>query len=100
MQYVYAISDGYNIKIGVSKHPEKRIKQLNTGNAESLYLLGYFEGDRKLEKYIHDNFRKVRFNGEWMYPTEELLDYLNNKIDKKYIMITDGKVKSYLCLRK
>ena len=38
--YIYIITNelGY-IKVGVSKHPEKRVKQLQTGNEHTLSLL-------------------------------------------------------------
>ena len=100
MKYVYAISDGFNIKIGISKHPEKRIKQLNTGNPRKLYLIGYFEGDRDLEKYIHNRFKTLRYNSEWMNPSDELLNYLNEKIKNRYIEVENGKIKSYFSMKK
>jgi len=94
--YVYAISDGVNIKVGVARHPEKRVKTLSTGNANKLRLLGYFSGGFKVEKEIHRAHTKVRDNGEWLYATIELVSYLNEMISDKHIVIEDGKVKAYL----
>jgi len=67
--YVYAIQEKYSkrIKIGISRNPEERIKQLNTGNPEPLTLI-----DKKLapnkfkdEQKIHNKFNTSRLNGEW-----------------------------------
>ena len=94
MEYVYAISDGKHIKIGVSKNPKRRVIQLNTGNANNLYLLGYFEGNKSLENYIHNRFDRIRFNGEWMYATDGLLEYLNSRLSDVYIIIIDNRLKA------
>ena len=93
--YVYAISDGVNIKIGVARHPHKRIKQLQTGNAIKITLLGYFSGGFALEKEIHSQHQKVRENGEWLYATAALINYLNALISDKHIMIVEGKVMAF-----
>jgi hypothetical protein len=99
MTYVYAITDGINIKIGISKHPEKRVKQLNTGNSNKLILLCYFKGSIIDEKWIHNHFKGIR--GEWMESTQDLLNYLNNKINNKYIMKdSNGKVRAYMSIAK
>jgi len=94
--YVYAISDGTSIKIGVAKNPLQRIKTLSTGNAKKLILLGFFSGGFKLEKEIHNSYQKVRENGEWIIPTPELITYLNEKISDKFIVLADGRISSYL----
>lgn len=94
MNYVYAISDGTAIKIGVSKNPHKRIKSLSTANRNRLTLLGYFEGGYSLEKTIHTNYSKIR--GEWMHPTPELLEYLNSVISDKHIILENGVIRVYL----
>lgn len=100
MEYVYALSDGKNIKIGISKNPKRRIKQLNTGNSAVLYLLGYFEGDRALEHYIHTHFKRIRLNGEWLEPNDDLLDYLNLKLEDLHICFLDGKLRSFKKIKK
>jgi len=89
-QYVYAISDGKYIKVGISNNPKRRLKQLSTGHPKKLYLFGYFAGGRTLEQQLHIKFQKIRSNGEWMYPSDELIEYLNNKLQDRYI-IRDGE---------
>ena len=93
--FVYAITDGEFIKIGVSVNPNKRLKQLSTGSAKRLVLLGYFNGGYTLETELHESHIKVRNNGEWMKPTNDLLNYLNDMIPNKHIALVCGKVLSY-----
>lgn len=95
--YVYAISDSSFIKIGVGRHPMKRLRQLQTGNVKKLELLGFFEGGFELEKFIHKTYHIKR--GEWMKPTEELIKFLNSRIDDKFIVVDAGKVKAYMQIR-
>jgi len=101
--YVYAICDGLpdnNIKIGYSTNPKMRLKQLNTGNHSRLYILCQFVGDKELEKSIHSKFRKIRYNGEWMYSTAELVNYLNSMSNDSFIELDgDGKLRSYMKMR-
>lgn len=56
------------IKIGVSKNPEKRVKQLNTGNPEIIELIAKYSANEqpyKSEAILHDAFKKTRLHGEW-----------------------------------
>lgn len=69
--YVYLIQKGYGaIKIGVSKDPEKRCKELQIGNGSKLFLIAKFPCKTRndaniLEKELHRKFEKFRMNGEW-----------------------------------
>lgn len=72
--YIYIISnEDSNIKIGVSKHPDKRVKQLQTGNEHKLTLLftEEFDCDRshllKIEDKIHKECKYLceGLQGEW-----------------------------------
>ena len=98
---IYFITDMTNIKIGYTKNDVyKRLKQLQTGCANNLYLLGWIDGDKTKEKELHKKFSnyKIRFNGEWFCPSVEVLDYINkNNLQKNtYVDIIDGKVMSFL----
>ena len=74
--YVYIISDeqGY-IKVGISKNPRKRLKQLQTGNMNILKLIftEEFECNRnhllKIEKLIHREISHIskHMKGEWFF---------------------------------
>tara|TARA_B100000085_G_C18500857_1_gene495419 strand:- start:895 stop:1200 length:306 start_codon:yes stop_codon:yes gene_type:complete len=53
------------IKIGRSKNPRKRLKQLQTGNPNKLKLIAAFEGQGWREKIIHERLSRYRLEGEW-----------------------------------
>ena len=101
---VYFITDGQYIKIGYTKNDaKKRLKQLQTSSPKKLFLLGYINGDKMVEKSLHKQFYKsiVRINGEWFSPTQDLLDYINdnNLDDNIYADIIEGQVVGLFRLR-
>lgn len=87
--YIYIISNdlGY-IKVGVSKNPNRRVKQLQTGNEHKLTLLFMeeFRCERKhllcIEKEIHKNLKQMATKcvGEWFYLDTYKLDSIKNII--------------------
>ena len=86
---IYFISDGgKNIKIGYTKNdPYKRLKQLSTGSSSPLYLLGFIrDGDKRLEKELHNRFKRV--NLEWFDGNDtNLLDYINKYNDMQQVYV-------------
>lgn len=69
MKQVYLIQsleEGY-YKIGVSKNPKKRIKQLQTGNSSELKLIHSYPSEyaHKIEKAIHNLLKHCKKEGEW-----------------------------------
>lgn len=69
--YVYAISDGENIKIGMSSNVESRLKNLQTSNSKELlvvwkYYVGKSSKDAaKIEKMLHRACKEYSIRGEW-----------------------------------
>lgn len=70
--YVYFIQAGKgHIKIGVSKDPEARLRELQVGaSGRELVLLATLpfrsrEEAFEMEKYLHAELAKFRINGEW-----------------------------------
>jgi len=69
--YLYAISDGVAIKLGFSRSPSKRLKDMQTGHPmklQLLWMLGVGESPakaRKAERKLHRYCRKFRKRGEW-----------------------------------
>jgi hypothetical protein len=53
------------LKIGTSVNPEKRLRSIQTGNADTLVIYGTVLGDRHFEKQLHNELRKHRISGEW-----------------------------------
>jgi len=69
MKHIYLIQsqeDGY-YKIGVSKHPNKRVKQLQTGNSSELKLIESYESEYaiKIERSLHHKYSYLKKEGEW-----------------------------------
>jgi hypothetical protein len=73
MNNIYIIGDGENIKIGVSKNPQRRLKTLQTGHPHKLTLLFSIPSPSayKIEKQLHKmltDFRVKKTNcvrSEW-----------------------------------
>ena len=75
--FVYAVSSGNAIKVGLSADPEKRIKTMQVGNPYKVRLVGKLPCDtrgqaKKLERKIHEDGRKYHIRGEWF--REGILD--------------------------
>jgi len=92
---VYFIADTTNdiVKIGQSKDVKKRLKQLQTSNGNVLVLLGYMDGNKEKEKYLHQLFSEHKLQGEWFKLNEILINYINiNNRMYCHIERIDGKV--------
>lgn len=65
--YLYIIQSDVTgqIKIGRSIDPDRRLKQLQTANANKLKLIAKFEGLGWREKLLHENLSDWRKKGEW-----------------------------------
>ena len=65
--YLYIIQSDVSgmIKIGRSKDPAKRLKQLQTGNPNKLRLIASFKELGWREKIIHESLKKWSEEGEW-----------------------------------
>ena len=69
MKYIYliqSIENGY-YKIGVSKHPKKRVKQLQTGNSSELKLIESYQSEHahKVERALQRRYAYLKKEGEW-----------------------------------
>jgi len=69
MKYVYLIHSIENsyYKIGVSKNPHKRIKQLQTGNSSKLKFICSYQSKiaNLIEKIIQREYSYLKKDGEW-----------------------------------
>jgi hypothetical protein len=79
--YIYAIGTDTKQKIGFSKEPTARLKQLQTGNPEQIVLHHCIEVDetriRLLERFLHKDIGYKRIKGEWFNMTKnEAVNYL------------------------
>lgn len=66
--------DNGRYKIGITKGDvDKRIKQLQTGNSQEIYLVNKYvsENYRKIEGWLHRKYGMTRAKGEWFDLTHE-----------------------------
>lgn len=74
-QYVYFVSDGEFVKIGVSKDVAFRLKKMQTSSPRVLKLLWCIETHAPylIETALHTVLKSRRINGEWF----DILDLFN-----------------------
>lgn len=80
-RYVYAIRDARNrVKIGKSKDPQRRLRELEVGNPEALELFCSAEvrDASSLERDLHRKFANENLRGEWFQLPEEEQAELKN----------------------
>ena len=69
MNYVYLIQslENSNYKVGVSKHPQRRINELQTGNSNKLKLIEVYKSEYayQIEKTLQNRYSYLRKEGEW-----------------------------------
>ncbi|MCM1221537.1 MAG: GIY-YIG nuclease family protein [Lachnospiraceae bacterium] len=70
--YILKVSPDGVYKIGVSKDVEKRVKQLQTGNPESIEIVKKFLSNYpyKIESVMHRRFQYNHVQGECYYLSE------------------------------
>ena len=75
--YLAQSSLGYH-KIGISKHPARRVDQLNIPGVLDLNLLHTVPTmfARKTEKLVHDALADYRVSSEWFQLPDDLLNAL------------------------
>ncbi len=86
-------------KVGVSKHPLVRLKQLQTAHGQKLELVEEYhpEGVRAtvIESYLHKFYHDNREEGEWFTLNEEVAGFLARcrffeKFHKRKIQAGEG----------
>lgn len=87
--FVYFVTDGEFVKIGVAEDPDKRIAGIQTGNPRKLEFLALIPCESKkmahrVEYTLHQIYRRFKKNGEWYsihgYIQEESFRTLFNPI--------------------
>lgn len=91
--FIYFIQDNNGfIKIGVTKNIKKRFPQIKSNHFSAFYVLKIIYGTYNLESKLKKRFKKYQAKGEWFYPNEKILKYINslnqcalpNDVLKKY----------------
>lgn len=65
---------GGPVKIGKSRTPDARLKQLQVGHPDRLRIIKLISGD--IEGELHQKFAHIRGAGEWFQYTRELTEFL------------------------
>ena len=72
MSYIYLLRSQFDdvdvYKIGYSKNPKQRLKELKTGNP-NIEIVATFKTkhNRKIETALHNQHKYKNVNGEWFY---------------------------------
>lgn len=75
--YTYFIRGSEGIKIGQSLNPVARRRELQPGSATRLKLLLAVPYSWIPEPEAHKRFKRLRMEGEWFRPEQELLDFIS-----------------------
>jgi len=89
MGYVYlilqvSIEGDETYKIGITKNdPNKRVKQLSTGNSDKIQLLNHYESENylKVEKWMHRKYgsNKTESKNEWFsLEPEQVISFIKD----------------------
>jgi hypothetical protein len=86
-KYVYLIQsiEDEKLKIGVSKNPNLRIKNIQTGNGNKIKLIESYltKYPNKIENILHNRYSYCRKTGEWFeYDLELIVNF--KKICRKH----------------
>lgn len=83
--YIIQMAVTGDVKVGRSKNPDRRLKQLQTGSPHPLRLILHAPGRGDLERQIHRLMkdRRIRRSGEWFEEgaLAELPDDLYDMLD-------------------
>lgn len=84
------------IKIGFTQSVPKRFQTLQTSSSEKLFLLAEINGNKTLERDIHNRFVHLKLNGEWFKPEQEIFDFIK-EVSCKPITV-EKHVSKAICL--
>jgi len=80
---VYFIGAGDRIKIGFSRRPTERLKDLQTSHHLKLELLATMPGSFQTEARLHKRFAHLKQKGEWFVARPELIEYIDQLNGKR-----------------
>lgn len=68
------------VKIGFASDPSSRLSNLQTGSPTRLRYVFYSRRPRTQERELHEMFKEDRSHGEWFFPSERLLAFIEGLI--------------------
>ncbi len=65
--YLIRCEENSYYKIGITKNIQKRIKEIQTGTPDKIYLIDSYESEyaRQIEIALHNFFKSEHRNNEW-----------------------------------
>ena len=81
---VYFIAAPGRIKIGYTRQPERRLRDLQNADMEQLTTLAVIEGTRKTERALHERLIHERLKGEWFVDCENVRRAMAEAISGKF----------------
>jgi hypothetical protein len=89
---IYLFTDDNLFKIGISENPNKRVKQLQTGNGSKLRIVKTFKNpskiynERLMERRLHFLLRQFKKTGEWFEFRDMNKDQVISLIEKMLLL--------------
>lgn len=97
--YIYLITNNLNqYKIGISKNPKRRIKELQTGNDSNLFIVNQYKSEKyykKIEKALHNTYKHCNVLNEWFELTNNQASMFISeciKIEENLIFMDNNKI--------
>lgn len=84
--FVYLIKDEDNntLKIGFSKNPKSRLKQLQIATSNKLNLIYMIDGQvQEDEKEMHNFFSHLKISSEWFINDNSIIEYFKENGSRK-----------------
>lgn len=76
--FIYFAEGGDQIKIGITRDVNARLRTLRNGAAQPLTLIGSIKGDLRREQQIHNTLKQHRIRGEWYRDCAEVRAAIQN----------------------
>jgi hypothetical protein len=80
--FIQSINGG-NIKIGVSRNPIERLRELQPSCPDQLVILTMVKGGPEKESEFHERFVEHNVHHEWFRPAKEIVDYIIKDLEMK-----------------
>lgn len=94
-KHLYFISDRKgHVKVGSANDVDKRLRELQTGNANDLYVAARFDDLGNMESYAHRVLKKEKQRNEWFWFGSAVLGLIKKLVGKSANHILHGNIKS------
>lgn len=81
--YVIRVGENGPVKIGWSRQPLRRLKNMQTASVEPMRLLGTADGELKTEKELHRQYKHLQLRGEWFTFCPTMMDKITAPVSRR-----------------